>query len=255
MLITTDAIVLRSIRYGDTSRIVTLYTRELGKVGIMAKGARKPSGRSGVSRFGASLDVLSLCQVVFYFKEQRDLQLLSQADLIRQFRGVVDDPARLMAGCAMLELMNGSVQAGERHTELFDLLLVSLERLESWDEHHETGLSRFLLLLASNLGFGLDVQQCLQCNSPLASVAGGTCRFSTLEGGLFCARCSERPGVRISTDTAILLSRIGQAETPVPEIASAVRSETLEILLRHLTEHVSGIRTIRSLHLMHMFGD
>ena len=77
MIESTDAIVLRAIKYGDTSKIVTLYTRRFGKVAVIAKGAR-----SAKSKFGSALEPMSLIQAVFYRKENREVQLLSQADLL-----------------------------------------------------------------------------------------------------------------------------------------------------------------------------
>ena len=67
-IVHSDAIVLRSIDYGETSRIVTLFTRERGKIGVMAKGAR-----ANRSRFGSTLEPLSHINVVLYYKPGRDL--------------------------------------------------------------------------------------------------------------------------------------------------------------------------------------
>lgn len=70
MIIRTDAVVLRGMDYGETSRILTLFTRRHGIIGAIAKGVRRPG-----SRFGSTLQPLSVIQAVYYYKAERDLQL------------------------------------------------------------------------------------------------------------------------------------------------------------------------------------
>ena len=77
MLVTTEAIVLRSRKQGDTSKIVSLYTRDYGFVDVIAKGAREMK-----SKFGSALEPFTLSKVTFYKKEGRDLYLLANAEVI-----------------------------------------------------------------------------------------------------------------------------------------------------------------------------
>ena len=71
MIVKTDAIVLKSMRFRETSKIVTFYTRRYGKIAAVAKGARETK-----NKFGAALEPMTGVNLVFYKKEQRDLQLV-----------------------------------------------------------------------------------------------------------------------------------------------------------------------------------
>src|SRR5690349_14911201 len=116
-----EGIVLRAYALGDTSRIVVVYTRELGTVRLVAKGAR-----STPSRFGFALEPLSRGRYVFYHKPDRDLQLLSQADTIDAVGSRVNDLTRLAHASAAVELVDRLVWGEEPHPELYDLLAETL---------------------------------------------------------------------------------------------------------------------------------
>ena len=85
-IVKTEAVVLKSMKYRETSKIITFYTRDFGKVKAIAKGARQPK-----NKFGSSLEPMSYVLVVLYRKEHRDLQLISQCDLIKTFRHLSED--------------------------------------------------------------------------------------------------------------------------------------------------------------------
>ena len=77
-ILKTRAIVLRTMRMGETSSLVTFYAQECGKLKAMARGARKPK-----SRFGAALGLMTEVQAICYVKETRDLQTLSECTLLK----------------------------------------------------------------------------------------------------------------------------------------------------------------------------
>jgi len=91
------------MKFRDTSKIVSLYTRRFGRVSVVAKGARDRK-----SRFGAALEPMSHVSAVFYKKERSDLHLLSQCDLLNGFRRIADwlrhriPMARIEKGCSAL---------------------------------------------------------------------------------------------------------------------------------------------------------
>src|SRR5450759_3820095 len=75
------AIVIRTVEFSETSLVVTLFTREFGKIGALAKGARRLKGP-----FESALDLLALCRIVFLHKSSDALDLLTEAKLLRRFR-------------------------------------------------------------------------------------------------------------------------------------------------------------------------
>ena len=86
MLTKTEAVVLKAVKYRETSKIVTLYTKKFGKINAVAKGAMLTT-----SKFGASLEPMSYILAVLYKKETREVQFLSQADLIKPFLSLYSD--------------------------------------------------------------------------------------------------------------------------------------------------------------------
>ena len=256
MIVSSDAIILKSMKYGETSRIVTLFTREFGRIGIIAKGAR---GKK--ARFGAALDIMSHSRIVFYRKDTRDLQLLSQADLIEQFNRVIDDPSRLMLGFAMIEFLNASVHGEEQHTELFDLLLHSLQQLGSIEKHPENALLLYLVHLADAFGVGLDLEHCLRCRSNFGdeSVLSGRALFSAPDGGFYCSACAAGlRGMEVSGETLLDLRWLKMTRgnaADVLEVSRTSVSQGIHVMHTHLKAHIPDMRKIRSLDLIDLFSN
>src|SRR5271154_301987 len=110
-----DALVLRSVDFSETSSVVTLFTREFGKIGALAKGARRPKGP-----FESALDLLALCRIVFLRKSSEALDLLTEAKLERRFRPAPRSLSSLYAGYYLAELLAKLPESYDPHPELFD---------------------------------------------------------------------------------------------------------------------------------------
>src|SRR5438034_11462305 len=93
----TEAVVLRSFRFGEADRVLHLYTLDCGRVGAMAKGIRKTK-----SRFGARLEPLSHAELLLH-QGSGELQTVTGAELIRSHRSAREDPYRLGLGLVALE--------------------------------------------------------------------------------------------------------------------------------------------------------
>lgn len=154
MILQTEALVLRSIDYGETSRIVTLFTRQRGKVAVMAKGAR----RSG-SRFGSSLQPMSYTHVIIYYKPSRGVQTLTESSHVRFFDSITRDLARVSCGLRVVELVHALMQDEEQNASAFNLVLEVLERLNRTVERTENLLFYFQIRFASVLGFEPDIHR------------------------------------------------------------------------------------------------
>jgi DNA repair protein RecO (recombination protein O) len=256
MIQKTEAVVLKSIKYGDTSRIVTLYTKEFGKMSVIAKGAR-----AAKSRFGAALDVMSRSDLVLYRKEHRELQLLSQADLVQQYKQLISDPARLMAGFAVLEFTYAAVQGEEAHEELYDVLTAALDQLDVGHVSAQIALLRFLIGLAHVLGIGFDMEHCVTCRNVLSSegVLRDRAAFSTSHGGCTCSFCTPKAdSFRIDTATVLLLqslrpSAAGDGGNPAPP--NRITQEAVQLMHKHLAAHIDGMRRVKSMRMLDAFDE
>jgi DNA repair protein RecO (recombination protein O) len=251
MIVKTEAVILKSMKYGESSRIVTLYTREFGKTSIIAKGARGPK-----PRFGAALDVLSRSDIVMYKKEHRDLHLLSQADLIQQYRGVIDHPERLMAAFAMLEFLHVCVHEEEGHEELYELLTGALEAMNDAAIEARIVLLRFLVGLASALGISVDVRHCITCRASLehANALPVHAMFSPAKGGCTCAICvPPLDGIALRREAVALLQNLQAGRTHSTGQSTTLALEAVHVLNRYLASHIDGMRNVRSMRMLDAF--
>jgi len=186
-LVSTPAVVLSTLRYSETSKIVRLATREYGVQSVIAKGAMRPK-----SRFGAALQLLSEGQAEFVLKENRELHLLTGFDLRRLHVGLAAELERYAAACALAEVMLRFAPP-DPHAESFDLLLYSLAELEQAPLTTVEALGyRLLWLMVSSLGFEPSLDACVIDGTPLPET--GTLPFSTREGGALCQTCAANYG-------------------------------------------------------------
>lgn len=179
----TEAIVLRTFRYGDSSKIVSLYARRFGKIRVIAKGAR-----STKPRFGASLEPFTESLVVFYRKRERELQLLSSSDTMHNFPRLRERPHHIGFACAMVEAVERLTGAEEEDAALYALLRGSLAALEATGsaEEAETAFWRAQQALVGHLGYRWELESCVGCGG---AAYGARVAFDPLEGAL-CAECA-----------------------------------------------------------------
>jgi DNA repair protein RecO (recombination protein O) len=177
----TLAIVLRLVEFSETSCVVTLYTREFGKVGALAKGARRPK-----SPFESALDLLALCRIVFLHKSSDALDLLTEAKLERRFRAARKDLSHLYAGYYVAELLDALTDEDDPHPDLFDAAERTLAALDNQAELAPLVL-RFELTALRVLGHLPSLENCAGCGAPVAT--DGRVAFGQLAGGVLCSHC------------------------------------------------------------------
>jgi DNA repair protein RecO (recombination protein O) len=180
------ALVVRGTDWSETSRIVTLYTRELGKVRALAKGGRRLK-----SNFEVALDLLTVCGIVLLRKSSGSLDLLTEAQVVERFPRLRQDLPAYYAGCYVAELLADWTEDYDAHPALFDEARATLHDLGA--EPGVTGLRlmHFEAVLLRELGYQPRLETCGVCG---ASVGGEHLAFSAALGGVVCAAC--QPGQR-----------------------------------------------------------
>lgn len=185
MLAKTEAIVLKSMKYRDTSKIVTFYTKEFGKIKGIAKGAR-----TAKNKFGASLEPISHSMLVFYKKEHRDLHLISQCDVLNTHRLIAKDLNCLSHALAMLELVNTITHHEEKNFLLFDLILESLQALNDAKIQYDTLFHAFSLRLVTIFGFHPNFEFCATCHRMIdENMTSKQFTFEIPRGAILCDQC------------------------------------------------------------------
>jgi DNA repair protein RecO (recombination protein O) len=246
MIVKSEAIVLRTMKYRETSRIATLYTKEIGKISVLAKGARDRR-----SRLGGALQPMNHVGVLFYRKESRDLQLLTQCDIATSYPGLSNDLDRMAAAMAAIELTDAVSPAEEPNRPLFDLLSSTLGAVSRATKQPGNALYYFELHLLGIIGFRPDMRRCAHCRKPVDPVpAGGSVHMT--QNGILCAVCSATGlGLEILSPAALaVLQRLQETGDPASAtrmvLNGRVRGEIAGVLRRFLLGHVEGLRTLRS---------
>lgn len=251
MIVSTDAIVLRSMKYRDTSKIVTLYSRKYGKIKVLAKGAR-----SARSKFGASLEPMMHSGLVIYKKEHRNLHLLSKSEIASPFLRLNEDGDKLAAGLAVVELVNMAMHDEEENGPMYSLLLESLRAVDASRGNPKRIFLAFALKMAVIFGYGLSLHSCSRCGRDMPSKPKGAFGYLMLStGSAVCADCRRRfsaGGMRVSCEVLHSLDRLNAARLSTAEevaIPASKQDEMLDLLQHYLQYHIEGVRTLKSLSL------
>ncbi len=242
-----EGLVLREIKFGETSKIITLYTRELGKLKLMVKGGRNP--RRGLA---STLQFLSHIGVVFYLKKGKELQLLSSAHLINPFGEVRGDLDRFLTASAGVEFISRLQIGQESHPDLFQLLINFLERIgDVGYQSLKPLLLSFLLQASRLLGYGPSLSQCIHCKREILNGEGGNLLFSPEGGGLVCRGCAQGKGYYLQPTVGLVegLKMLSSGlETSGEADSGRVNFESAYKLLSPFWEYYApGYRSLKSL--------
>lgn len=223
----SEAIVLRTIDFSETSLVLTLFTRRFGKVRGIAKGARQMK-----NSFDSALDLLTRISVSLIRKNSDALDLLTEAKLIRRFQVGTSGIPGLYAGYFLAELLQMTLEDGEAMPELYDLTAETLSRLEEGrcvEEH----LYRFPWSLMTLLGERLSTDLCVVCGRRIDYGTeihrGRRVGLSLLDGGAVCAECRRTRGFRqlalVDPRAMEWFDRLGETVPPSLPGTGSVRRE------------------------------
>jgi len=186
----SDAIILKSVDFSETSLILTLLTQKFGKINGIAKGGRRLK-----NPFESALDLLACIRVSFLQKQGESLNLLTEAKLIRRFRPTAQNLPGLYAGYYVVELLNKTLDDHEPVPEIFNLTEQTISQLQTGERVPQTLLA-FEWRLLEQLGLLPSLRDCAGCGEhlPLESVQSENKKiaFSAQEGGILCRRCREQ---------------------------------------------------------------
>ncbi|MDP6777850.1 MAG: DNA repair protein RecO [Candidatus Latescibacteria bacterium] len=242
MICRAEGLVLRGYRMSGSSKVVVIYTRESGKLRLAARGARRPK-----SRFGASLEPITWGSYVYSRREGRDLQTLTEGDILYAFGGLKRDYRRMAHASAVCDLLDHMTAEEDRNGVLCSVALESLRWIESVaDASVELPLWYFQLKAASALGYRPHLSGCVRCGSRLEDSG---IRFSPVEGGTVCGHCGSS-GSPLDRPTVTYLEQI-QTGRPdridVEPFGRVDRGKVRGMLRTYLDYHVEARRRIRSL--------
>jgi DNA repair protein RecO (recombination protein O) len=245
-IVTTEGIVLKTHALGDTSRIVTVFTRDHGLRKLVAKGARKTP-----SRFGYALEPLSRSRLVLYLKADRDLHLLSRAEVVDPLGSRISDLSRLAHAQAALELVDRLVWGEEPHERLYALLVQALDGCARAPLEALPAVTlAFQLQLASELGYRPRLDQCAVDGRPVSQRRA----FSPARGGLLCDACAAHEGGVVFLSAEALASLALLLSRPLLEAGEFVElpraGELLRVIEDFFRMHFQRFQGLRSLEVL-----
>ncbi|HVB50177.1 MAG TPA: DNA repair protein RecO [Acidimicrobiales bacterium] len=193
--ISDEAVILRTYKSGESDRVVVLWTRQHGKLRVLAKGVRKTS-----SRMGATLETLAYVTVDLV-KTRGEFYIARHVQHKERLATLRSSYSRISAGYAVVEAVDAIPSDGVPDEEIFDLLIRVLLTLD--DESFDPTLvpSSFYFRLLALDGSAPVVDVCVNCGRPGPLVA-----FDAQIGGTLCDEC--RQGVTLSNDALVLIRRV-----------------------------------------------
>ncbi len=174
----TEALVLRHSNFGEADRILTLYSRENGKIRAVAKGVRKMK-----SRKAGHLEPFTRVQL--QLARGRDLPIVTQAETMEAFLNIRGSLEVTAQAAYVLEILDRFTFDEEENRELYRMAVETLERLDSGIEPFYAN-RYFELHVLSALGFKPELFACVICRKPIEPVDQ---YFSAAQGGVVCPHC------------------------------------------------------------------
>lgn len=243
----TEAVILKVIPYGETSKILTTFTKDHGKITMVAKGARNIK-----SKFGGSLEPFTHLSVIFYEREARDLQYISDVSIINPFLNIHDHLDRMYAALSMIEICNKVIHGNEENTALFELLTQTLEGMNSPVKPAVNGFLNFLIQLADLLGFKMELERCRFCED---IAAHRRLQFNIDKGRIVCEDCPQ--DMQMFSDQAVVsketyavmrqMARTKGSGLYNIVISDRARSEIYSTAIRHLQYHADELKHLNAL--------
>jgi DNA repair protein RecO (recombination protein O) len=231
----TEAIVLRSIRYGEADRILQLYTPQYGRVSAIAKGVRRAR-----SRFGARLEPFFHVRAVLY-EGRSELMTVTGVDTIATHAGLRDHAATIDAAARACDAVARLFETSEPHPEVFRLLANELALLSADPVHARAGNGlafRLKLLLAA--GIVPHLATCAACGE--TEHLGG---FSAAAGGIVCNSCEAAAFNLDEESYRFLINALGRPLAEAPEASDRALRQA-ERAIAETAEHHAHVR-LRSL--------
>ena len=182
-LVTTQAVVLKSMRWGEADRILTFFSLRFGKVRGIARGARRMK-----SRFGGQLEPFSSINLTFFDKRNEGLASVSQIDTLESFSALREDLDLIWAASCMVALVDGVTADRDPSPRIFHTLIEGLRSLIQTDDPGLLTLI-FQVHVLGQSGFHPQFERCASCGRDFREPPSW---FSPSAGGCVCGSCDLR---------------------------------------------------------------
>jgi DNA repair protein RecO (recombination protein O) len=232
MLYKAEAVVIRSMDYGEGNKIITLYTKQWGKVSVMARGAKKMK-----SRHSAITQLFTYGEYTYY--KTGSMGNLNYGEIINSHHLLHENIHKTAYAAYILEMIDRMLIEQEGSSYLFEQLIAALDAIAD-DKDPQVITHLFEMKMLRFAGYTPILDQCVSCEAscdqPLLSIE---------MGGLLCDKCrqNDKPTVQFSARTLKLLRLFQQMDLKrlgKIEVSDESKSELKQCMRKFMDTHVSG---------------
>lgn len=243
IILNTQGIVLKAVRYEENDVILTLFTRKLGKIAALAKGAKRNK-----SSFLSSSQLFSYSN--YTLKKQGNMYRVSQSDIIKSFYDISYDIDAFSYATYITKLVEGSTLENQTNNRLFILLAQTLHLYTQNDVDKQFITRAFEIKFLDYIGFKPVVNRCCSCGSKDLKVPV----FNVSEGGTLCGICSEHSenNLKIDVTTVRLMEYILSNDIlkcSKAKVSKYITYELGKILNKYLNTYIDNVN-LKSLYLL-----
>jgi DNA repair protein RecO (recombination protein O) len=241
----TEAILLKSYNWSESSRTVIMFSRQFGRLPLIDRG-----GRSFKSKRGRLMPFARM-EITFYASEKESSGYVSSVDLIKAWTFEGDGMlGRLAFGSAGCELLNLLLPEEEPLPNFYDYFVTFLEYVEAVDKRSLAGVFlAFFLHLLSQLGYRPALDNCAACSKPLAIPStsdAGQILFGVERGGVVCSTCQSPADYYIPLsvecfEPLVALQTASLREAAAISVSFGQASRIMEVLTK-LVSHQAGVK-------------
>ncbi len=235
MITHTEAIIFKSVDYQESSKIVTAFTREHGKIALLVRGVKKPK-----SKFSGLIETGNILDVVYYHKSSRSVQILSEASYSVKNKNLRFDFEKMATMTSAIELISQLLHENEINKPLFDFTKNFLCWLDSADSHPPNIFPYIQIRLAELTGIGLQLDR---NNSDIET------NYLNLESGFITTESISSHSYKLTSKQLLYMrtaltaksSKLFDISFETGELKSLI-----DILDRYLKYHVEGLKARKS---------
>lgn len=198
----TEALILRSVDFQESDRLITFYSAQLGKMRGVAKGAKRSR-----KRFGSNLDLLAHVRIQGFERSNQDLVRIEGADLLEYFEGIRQNLLSFARACYLAEWTEACTAYRQPLPGLLTLILHVLSTFEE-GKGGEGLLRTFEVKVLDLTGYGPRLDRCVSCGRP--TKGANEILIHVARGGVVCGDCPADPhgGLRVSPGTVRILEDV-----------------------------------------------
>lgn len=240
MILNTQGIVLKSVRYKENDLILTIFTKKLGKVSALAKGAKKNKS-----------SLLPCSQIFSYsdytLKKQKDMYNINQASCIKSFFDLAYDIEAFSYASYVSKIVENSIFENQTNNKLFYLFLNTLNLYTKKDVDKRYITRAFEIKYLDVMGFRPIINRCVSCGIMPKKLN----HFSIIEGGAVCENCNDN-SIKVDVTTIRLIEYILNNDITVcskAKVSKYIVYELENITRKYLINYIDNLN-LKSLYFL-----